>query len=129
MGDKNSQYKPLVVNRAELDPFTTIQAGHGTAKDRDRATLQLREEHIKLHDAVERGFFQLANAVEQLDRRERAAREWHARPWWRRWFRRRPAQESIQIAPQQPQQPAQRPDDAPPNADTTQGSNASAEPN
>lgn len=109
--NKDAPFKPLTCNRNELDPFAVIIAGHGTAADRDRATVQLREEHVKLHAAVESGFAQIGHAIEQLDRREREHRAHRALPWYRRWFRRPPALQPLTLP--EPEPPADAEDETP----------------
>lgn len=84
MTDKNDGFKPLVLNRGEIDPLELIEANRATAKDRDRATLAIAK-------ALKASTDYLAQSMAILAVRDDTMRAFLALPWYRRILRRPPA--------------------------------------
>jgi hypothetical protein len=109
--DRNAKMRPMVVNRNELDPFSLIAQGHGTAGTRDRATLLLRDKVDLMRRAAGQSFHQLSDLVRQLEERDVITHQWFSRPWWRRVFRRVPVLPGLQLL-QVEQEPQAQPQQA-----------------
>lgn len=96
--DRNAAFKPVIMNRNEVNPFALIRDGHVTTATLGRATMELVDNVNAMRDAATASFRQLAQMVQQLDDANRALGAWLARPWYRRWFRRPPAVPALAVS-------------------------------
>lgn len=105
--DKNEPFKPVVVNRNDVDPLVLVRANRGTAGDRDRLILRVFDQFVP---AASQSFTQLRLLLGQLADRQEELQAWLRRPWYRRWFRRPPPLQPLTLpAPEPPAEPEDEP--------------------
>lgn len=103
--DKNVRFKPMVVNREDLDPLSLVRAGRGIARDRDRLILRIFDHLVP---AATESFAQLRLLLGQIADRQEELQAWLHRPWYRRWFSRPPVLQPLTL-----QDPEPAPESAP----------------
>lgn len=90
-GKHNEPFRPLVVNREDLDPFQILRAGRGAGREHRRCIVALDDRLQVMQGAIGQSFEQVSDLVRQLADRDEALRLWLVRPWWKRLaFWRRP---------------------------------------
>lgn len=105
--DKNEPFKPVVVNRNDVDPLALVRANRGTGRDRDRLILRIFDRWMP---AATESFGQLRLLLGQIADRQEELRAWLRRPWYRRWFRRPPPLQPLTLpAPAPPAEPEDEP--------------------
>lgn len=107
--DKNEPFKPVVVNRNDVDPLALVRANRGTGRDRDRLILRIFDRWMP---AATESFAQLRILLGQLADRQEELQAWLRRPWYRRWFRRPPALQPLTLPAPEPEPPQPVEDDA-----------------
>ena len=85
--DKNAAFKPLVLNREEIDPWSLLESNRGSTRELRRAALELRGRLNRIVDGVDGNFERMRELLVQFAARDQALAEFLARPWYRRWFR------------------------------------------
>lgn len=101
MDKRTESQRPLVANRADLDAMVIVSAGKGTARDRDRATIDLHNRVVRIERGLAERFEALRIVVSRLEARDDALAAWLSLPWYRRIFHRPPALAPLQDASQQ----------------------------
>jgi hypothetical protein len=96
--DRNRQFKPLTVNKEDLDPYALLAAGRGSNGDIRRCVLLARDRLDRVVRAVDANFERMRYILVQLTMRDDALDEWRRRPWYKRWFR-KPTLPALQSQP------------------------------